>query len=247
MHLVSPQPGRHGAAHAWPASTPSPANMRAPARDAGEFRRHRAHRARMCVAGDAERGARGRAGRRHRARRHAPSRCARRGRLPIERITAVHGVSVRPVPRLDLRARASCRCSPGRCRAAGANRRPRPPAAAVRSPCIASATRNGRACANFATATRRARWRGPRMRAAAACWSKTYESPAAHHRTVRPRRGAGRRCRAAPRADCRRGSSPRMRAANVTGCGSTDRELPPDSGNEHRARCLNGPRASWQR
>ena len=31
-----------------------------------------------------------------------------------------------------------------------------------------------------------------------------------------------------------------MRAASATACGSAEQTLPPDSGNEHRARCLNG-------
>ena len=69
---------------------------------------------------------------------------------------------------------------------------------------------------------------------------KTYQSPAAHQRmfdlaTV-PRRG--------PRSNawnsCRRGSSRPTRAANDTACGSRDTTCAPDSGNEHRARCLDG-------
>ena len=120
------------------------------------------------VAGRRARG-RGCAGRRHGARRCRLS-LERRGRLAVDRITLSTSISVRPVPRLDLRAPARPACSPGRCRAAVARRRPRPRVAAMRRPCIASAMKNGRACANSAAAIRRARWPGARMRAAAACW-----------------------------------------------------------------------------
>ena len=98
--------------------------------------------------------------------------------IPLERARpfsdragqAIHGVSLRPVPRLDLDPRAA-----GRARLAGAARPPRtaaarPRAAAVLRPWCAAGTRNGPACAHSAMAIHRARWRGRRTPAGADCW-----------------------------------------------------------------------------
>ena len=150
----------------------------------------------------------------------------------------IHRVSVRPVSRLDLRAPARLACSPGPCRADDAKRRPRPRAAAAPPPCTASATRNGRDCANFAAATRRARWPGVPTRAAAACWSRPINR--------RPRTSA---CSTSP--PCRAEVEQRLEqlsawivAAHARGerygLRLAGHSVPPDSGNEHRARCLNG-------
>ena len=137
-------------------------------RDPGEFRRHRAPRPRV-------------RSRRATARvpwtcrpaaRRVPTRRPARAPRPACRRPhhAVDGISVRPVSRLDLRASAAGRARlagaarPSRTAARGRERRQRAGRASRR------ATRNGPACANSATAIRRARWPGRRTRAAAACW-----------------------------------------------------------------------------
>ena len=109
----------------------------------------------------------------------------------------------------------------------------------MRPPCTASATRNGPACANFASgdSPRQVAW-GAYARGRGLL-VKTYQSPAAHQRMFDLATVPGATSSNASN-NCRRGSSRRTRAASATGCGSAGTSVAPDSGNEHRARCLNG-------
>ena len=169
-----------------------------------------------------------------------------RGRVPHRSHQAIHAHfrsdCFAPGPGCTCR----CRCSPGRCRAAGANHRPRPPSAAMRRPCTAPATRNGPGLREFRDGD------SPRQVAWAAyargrgLLVKTYQSPAAHHRTFDlaavPGADVEQRLEQLAGVD-RRGACARRTIRTE----ARRPEVAPDSGSEHRARCLDGARAVWQR
>ncbi len=168
---------------------------------------------------------RGRAGTRHGARR---CRAVARAPRPPGRGShqAVHGISVRPVSRLDVRAPARHVCSPGRCRADAAKRRPRPRAAAARTAVHRVGDEEWAGLREFRSgdSPRQVAWgayaRGRGL--AGEDLSIAGRAPA----PVRPRGGAGRNSSSASN-NCRRGSSRRTRAASATACASPGTALPP--------------------
>ena len=163
----------------------------------------------------------------------------RRGRVPIARIKTIYCISLRAVSCLDLAAPADVAG-----RLAGAARPPRVAArnrraAAAHCPCIAPATRNGPGCAAFrdGDSPRQIAW--PAYARGRGLLVKTYQSPAAHQRYFD--------LATVPGADLEQRLeqlSAWIVAAHARGerygLRLAEQEIAPDSGNEHRARCLDG-------